>query len=136
MKANIYSLGKIVELFILNNNSYANSHLIFHFSLNEFNLTNYSFSIDSNEIDLNKKLQNLRLLGQRMTADRNRRPNYDEILKTKKEWVLNQSDLSIDSIVEFLSQKSLCTKSLENSFIKCFIKLKFNILTLMTLLNL
>jgi serine/threonine protein kinase len=31
-KADIYSLGIIVEeLFIFNNNSYANSHLIFHF---------------------------------------------------------------------------------------------------------
>ncbi len=64
-----------------------------------------------------------------MTAqDRNQRPNCDRILKTKKEWDLNQSDLSIDSIVELLSQKSLESKSLENSFIKCFIKLKFNIL--------
>jgi hypothetical protein len=61
-----------------------------------------------------------------MTAqDRNQRPNCDQILKTKKEWGLNQSDLLNDSILEFLSQKRLCTKSLENSFIKRFIKLKF-----------
>jgi hypothetical protein len=90
---------------------------------------NYSFSIDSIGIDLNKKLQNLRLLCQRMTAhDRNQRPNCDQILETIKEWGLNPSDLSIDSIVELLSQKSLCTKLLKNSFIKSFIKLKFNIL--------
>ncbi len=100
--------------------------------------TNYCISIDSNEIDLNKKLQNLRLLCQRMTAhDRNQRPNCDQILETKKEWGLSRSDLiSNDLIVEFLSQKSLETKSLENSFIKRFIKLKFNILTLMALLKL
>ncbi len=42
--------------------------------------------IDRNEIFLNKKLQNLRLLCQRMTAqDRNQRPNGDKILETKKE---------------------------------------------------
>ncbi len=91
-------------------------------------------------MDLNKKLENLRLLGQRMTAEKSQRPNCDEILKTKKEWGLNQSDLisdlSISSIMEFLSHKSLCTKSLENSFIKHFIKVKFNILTLTALLNL
>jgi hypothetical protein len=99
--------------------------------------TNYCISIDSNEIDLNKKLQNLRLLCQRMTAhDRNQRPNCDQILETKKDWGLSRSDLSNDLIVEFLSQKSLETKSLENSFIKRFIKLKFNILTLMALLKL
>ncbi len=61
-----------------------------------------------------------------MTADRNQRPNCDQILETKKDWSLNQSDLSIDSIVEFLSQNSLCTESLENCFIKRFLKLKFN----------
>jgi hypothetical protein len=98
---------------------------------------NYSFSIDRNEIDLYKKLQNLRLLLKRMTSqDRNQRPNCDQILENKNEWSLNQSDLSIDSITEFFSQKSLFTKSLENCFVKRFIKLKFNILTLMALLNL
>ncbi len=72
-----------------------------------------------------------------MTAhDRNQRPNCDQILETKKDWGLSRSDLSNDLIVEFLSQKSLETKSLENSFIKRFIKLKFNILTLMALLKL
>jgi hypothetical protein len=58
--------------------------------------------------------------------DQKKRPNSDEILKTIKEWGLNESDLSIDSIVKFLSQKSLETESLENSFIKRFIKLRFN----------
>jgi hypothetical protein len=87
---------------------------------------------------LNKKLQNLRSLCKVMIdSDQKKRPNCDEILETKKEWCLSGSDLisdlSIDSIVEFLSQKSLCTKSLENSFIKRFIKLKFNILTLIAL---
>jgi hypothetical protein len=61
--------------------------------------------------------------------DKNQRPNCDEILETKKDWGLNQSDLSIDSIVELLSQKSLESESLENCFIKRFIKVKFNILT-------
>ncbi len=76
---------------------------------------------------MNKKLQNLRLLCQRMTAqDKSQRPNCDQILENKKEWGLNQSDLSIDSIVEFLSQNSLETESLENSFIKRFLKHKFN----------
>jgi hypothetical protein len=41
---------------------------------------NYSFSIDNIDIDLNKKLQNLRLLCQRMTAsNKNQRPNCDQI---------------------------------------------------------
>ncbi len=76
---------------------------------------------------MNKKLQKLRNLCQRMIdSDQKKRPNSDEILKTIKECGLNQSDLSIDSIVKFLSQKSLETESLENSFIKRFIKLKFN----------
>jgi hypothetical protein len=62
-----------------------------------------------------------------MTApNQYQRPNCDEILETKNEWGLNQSDLSIDSIVELLSQKSLESESLENSFVKRFIKLKFN----------
>ncbi len=62
-----------------------------------------------------------------MTApNQNQRPNCDKILETKNEWGLNQSDLSIDSIVELLSQKSLESESLENSFVKRFIKLKFN----------
>ena len=79
-------------------------------------------------IDLNNKSKNLELLCQRMKAqDKNQRPNCDEILETKKDWGLNQSDLSIDSIVELLSQKSLESESLENCFIKRFIKLKFNI---------
>jgi hypothetical protein len=72
-----------------------------------------------------------------MTAqDRNQRLNCDQILETKKEWDSNQSDLSIDSIVELLSHKNLCTKSLENCFIKRFIKLKFNIGFIMALLSL
>ncbi len=76
---------------------------------------------------MNNKLQKLRNLCQRMIdLDQKKRPNSDEILKTIKEWGLNESDLSIDSIVKFLSQKSLETESLENSFIKRFIKLKFN----------
>ncbi len=90
---------------------------------------------------MNKKLQKLRNLCKRMIdSDQKKRPNCDEILETKKEWGLSRSDLisdlSIDSIVEFLSQKSLCTKALENCFIKHFIKLKFNILTLTALINL
>ncbi|HEY6436821.1 MAG TPA: hypothetical protein VIY47_09530, partial [Ignavibacteriaceae bacterium] len=71
--------------------------------------------IHSVDIDLNKKLQNLRLLCQQMIAqDKNQRPNCDQIIETKKEWGLNPSDLSIDSIAVFLSQKSLETQSLEN----------------------
>ncbi len=86
---------------------------------------------------MNKKLQNLRLLCQRMKdEDKSQRPDCDQILETKKEWGLNQSHLSIDSIKEFLSQKSLETKSLENSFIKSFMKLKFDILTIIKLLDL
>ncbi len=86
---------------------------------------------------MNNKLQKLRNLCQRMIdSDQKKRPNCDEILETKKQWGLSRSDLSIDSIVEFLSQKSLCTKLLENCFIKHFIKLKFNILTLTALINL
>jgi hypothetical protein len=62
-----------------------------------------------------------------MTAqDKSQSPNCDQILENKKEWGLNQSDLSFDSIVEFLSENSLETESLENSFIKRFLKLKFN----------
>jgi hypothetical protein len=61
-----------------------------------------------------------------MTAqDRNQRPNCDQILETKKEWGLSPTDLSNDSIVSLLKEKSLETESLENSFIKRFIKLKF-----------
>ncbi len=104
-------------------------------------MTDYSFSIDSIDSDLNKKLQKLRNLCQRMIdSDQKKRPNCNEILSAKKDWGLSRSDLisdlSIDSIVEFLSHQSLCTKSLENSFIKHFIKVKFNILTLTALLNL
>jgi hypothetical protein len=72
-----------------------------------------------------------------MKADRSERPNCDEIVETKKDWRLNESDLlidyqsiinrlSIDSIVELLSQKSIESESLENSFIKRLIKLKFH----------
>ncbi len=76
---------------------------------------------------MNNKSKNLGLLCQRTTAqDKNQRPNCDEILETKKDWGLNQSDLSIDSIVELLSQKSLESESLENCFIKRFMKLRFN----------
>ncbi len=45
---------------------------------------------------MNKKSQNLRLLCQRMKADRSERPNCDEIVETKKDWRLNESDLLID----------------------------------------
>jgi hypothetical protein len=60
------------------------------------------------------------------------RPNCDEILSAKIEWALSRSDLipdlSIDMIMKLVSQIVFETESLENSFIKRFIKLKFNIL--------
>jgi hypothetical protein len=86
------------------------------------------YSID---IDLKNKSKNLGLLCQQMTADISQRPNCDQILSAKKEWSLSRSDLisdlSIDSIMKLVSQIFFETESLENCFIKRFIKLKFNI---------
>ncbi len=84
------------------------------------------------EIDLNKKLQNLRSLCKVMIdSDQKKRPNCDKILSAKKEWGLNRSDfipdLSIDSIMKLFVRVFFETESLENCFIKRFIKVKFNI---------
>jgi hypothetical protein len=58
------------------------------------------------------------------------RPNCDEVLEAKNEWGLSRSDiipdLSIDSIMKLLSRVIFETESLENCFIKRFIKVKFN----------
>ncbi len=84
---------------------------------------------------MNNKSQNLRLLCQRMIdSDQKKRPNCDEILETKKEWGLSRLDLILDSSIDLIMklvsqiiQIIFETESLENSFIKRFIKVKFNI---------
>ncbi len=63
------------------------------------------------------------------------RPNCDQILSAKNEWGLSRldlisdliPDLSIDSIMKLFVRVLFETESLENCFIKRFIKLKFNI---------
>jgi hypothetical protein len=67
-------------------------------------------------------------------SDQKKRPNCDEILETKKEWGLSRLDLILDSSIDLIMklvsqiiQIIFETESLENSFIKRFIKVKFNI---------
>jgi hypothetical protein len=95
---------------------------------------------NGHQIISNGKLPKLKEINGKMTLligkeYKNLRPNCDQILSAKKEWGLSRSDLisdlildlSIDSIMKLVSQIFFKTESLENCFIKRFIKLKFNI---------
>ncbi len=89
------------------------------------------------QIISNGKLPKLIEIKGKMTSEKeykNLRPNCNQILSAKNEWGLSRSDLipdlvldlSIDSIMKLVSQIIFETESLENCFIKRFIKVKFN----------
>jgi hypothetical protein len=60
-----------------------------------------------------------------INSERNRRPNCDKILERKSEWGICSSDLLKNTSFKNIFEQYVEIKSLENSFIERFIRIKF-----------